>query len=141
MAKFTDFFKNFFSNVKADPVSSAKGLLQLAAGGAAVYGMATGTVPVNTITTGFAATAIGSGIHALGTNSTTGVEIPAAIKAEESLHAAMLAVPMALSVIDQVAAIKKDAEAGQAAVQTYLNIAAAVAQMLPPAEPQQGIRG
>ena len=74
MSKFKDFLKNFLSNITADPVSSAKGVLQLASGAGAIYAMATGAAPVNAVTVGFATTAIGSGVHALGSNNAAAVE-------------------------------------------------------------------
>jgi len=120
-AKFIAFFTGFFGNVKADPMSSAKGLVQLASAGAVGYGMATGIVPINVgapMAAGFAA----SGIHALGTNTATGVEAPAAIKAEAAITQAAALTPTVLSVVDQINAIKAEADEGQKKVDTYQTI-------------------
>ena len=68
-AKITAFFKNFFRNAAADPVSTGKGAVQIAAGGAAVYGMATGKVPVNEMTVGFVTATTASGLHAIGSDT------------------------------------------------------------------------
>lgn len=117
-AKIGAFFKSFFHNIAADPVSSIKGVAQLAAGGAACYGMATGTVPVN-IGAPIAAGFVSGGLHALGTDSL----IP-------SINIAAAVTPQALTVADHYNEIK--AQAGQAqavlaAVNEGVGILAAIA--------------
>ena len=134
-SKIGAFFKGFFGNVAADPVSSLKGVVQLAASGAACYGMATGVVPVN-VGAPMAASFAASGIHALGTNSQTGVESAGAAKTEALINQAAAAAPVALSVVDQVAAIKAEADAGQKKIETYQAIASALAAIVPaPVQP------
>lgn len=125
------FFSSFFGNVKADPVSSLKGAVQLATAGAAAYGMATGAVPVNSATILAVSSFAASGIHGLGTNTATGVEMPAAKESEKTVMGAAILAPVALSLADQVAAVKQTADAGQQATA----ILAALAQVLPPVAP------
>lgn len=125
------FFKNFFTNVKADPASSAKGLVQLAAAGAACYGMATGMVPIN-VGAPMAASFAASGVHALGTNTATGVESAPAVKLEATIDQAATLTPTVLSVIDQVNAIKTQADEGQKKIDTYQAVIGALAAVVPP---------
>ena len=133
-AKIKAFFCGFFGNVAADPVSSIKGVVQLAAAGATCYGMATGAVPI-AAGAPLAASFAASGVHALGTNTATGVETPVAIKTEAAIQAVTAFVPVALSVVDQVAKIKAEADDGQKKIDTFQAITAALAQVLP-APPQ-----
>ncbi len=66
---FASFFRNFGHNFKADPASSLKGIVSLAAAGATAYGMVTGKVPVNELSLGAASAMATSGIHALGSDT------------------------------------------------------------------------
>lgn len=132
------FFASFFQNIAADPVSSAKGLTQLASAGSACYCMAIGTVPINQLSIMAAIALAASGIHALGTNL-TGVTLPAVATAETALEEVSAAVPVALSIADQVAAMQKEAEAGQGKVDAFATVAAALASIIPtpaPAPPE-----
>lgn len=131
LGKIIAFFTGFFGNVKADPVSSAKGAVQLAAAGATAYGMATGVVPIN-VGAPMAASFAVSGVHALGTNSATGVELPAAAKAEAILAAAPGATTTVLSVVDQVAALKAEADDAQKKIEAFQAIEFEIAKVLPP---------
>jgi len=63
------FFRNFLSNLSADPVSTAKGIVQLAGAVATVYGMTTGKVPVNELSLSATSAMTASGLHALGSNT------------------------------------------------------------------------
>jgi len=133
-SKIFAFFTSFFTNVKADPMSSAKGLVQLASAGAVGYGMATGIVPVN-VGAPMAASFAASGIHALGTNNTTGVEAPAAVKAEAAITQAAALTPTVLSVVDQIKAIKAEADEGQQKVDAYQTVLAVLTAVAPPKPP------
>lgn len=133
-AKILSFFTSFFTNVKADPVSSAKGVVQLASAGAVGYGMATGIVPIN-VGAPMAASFAASGIHALGTNSATGVEAPAAVKAEAAIDLAAALTPSVLSVVDQINAIKAQADEGQQKVDAYQTVLAVLTAAAPPTRP------
>jgi hypothetical protein len=130
--KFAAFFKGFFGNAKADPVNTVKGVVQLAAAGAAVYGMATGIVPVP-IGAPVAASFATSGLHAIGTNTVTGVTQPEAVKASADIQTVAALVPTGLSVVDQIKSIKAEADAGQKKIDTYQAVTAALAAMAPPA--------
>jgi len=129
--KLAAFFKGFFGNVKADPVSTTKGVVQLAAAGATAYGMATGTVPVTELTTGFVAATAASGIHALGTNTATGVTQPEAVKAAEAITTAAAMVPTVTGIVDQVTAMKAAADDGQAKVEAFQAVSQALQQVIP----------
>jgi hypothetical protein len=61
-----NFFRNFFANLKADPVSTGKGAVYLAAAAGIGYGMATGAIPVNELSLGTAGSLATGGVHALG---------------------------------------------------------------------------
>jgi len=128
--KIGSFFTNFFTNVKADPVSSVKGLVQLAIAGGTCYGMATGAVPI-AIGAGIAGSAASSGILSLGTNNTTGVVAPVAQKAANLVNEAAAVAPTATNVVDQMAAIKKAADDGQKSIDTFQQVSAAIAQLAP----------
>jgi hypothetical protein len=133
-SKLAAFFKGFFHNVAADPASSVKGVVQLGAAAAVGYGMATGIVPIP-VGAPMAASFATSGIHALGTNSATGVEAPAALKTEAAIETVTGLVPNVLSVVDQVSAIKAEADAGQKKIDIYQAVATALAQIVPPPAP------
>lgn len=137
-AKIKSFFSNFFGNVKADPMSSLKGAAQLAAAGATCYGMATGVVPMAPTAIGTAAAFTASGIHALGTNTTTGIESPEAVKAEAAVQTAASLAPVGLSVVDQIAAMKKDADDGQQKIDQFAAVTSALATVMPPAKATEG---
>ncbi|NVO00017.1 MAG: hypothetical protein HXX17_11880 [Geobacteraceae bacterium] len=102
MSKFASFFKNFFRNIAADPVSSVKGVLALAASGATVYGMTTGAVPVNAASIGAASTFAANGLHALGTG-------PVTDKAADVIQSAAALSTSALTVADHYEEIRKQA--------------------------------
>jgi hypothetical protein len=133
-AKIKAFFGGFFGNVAADPVSTIKGVVQLASAAAVGYGMSTGAVPI-AVGAPMAASLAASGVHSLGTNTTTGVEAPAAVKTEAAIQTVTAFAPTALSVVDQVAAIKSAADDGQKKIDTYTAILSALASVLPPPTP------
>ena len=124
-AKIKAFFGGFFGNVAADPVSTVAGAAMVAGG---AYAICVAPTPA---TIGLAAPLIVKGIHSLGTNTATGVEQPAAIKTEAAIQTVQALAPTALSVVDQVAAIKAEAEAGQKKIDTYTAITAALAAIVP----------
>lgn len=111
--KIGEFIKSFFRNIAADPVSSLKGVVALAGAGATCYGMATGTVPINSLSIGAASSLATSGLHALGTDA-TGTTAPAVLQAEELVQSAAALTPTALTVSDHFQEIKKQAGAAQA---------------------------
>ena len=129
--KIKGFFGSFFHNIVADPVSTAKGVVQLAAAGAACYGMVTGVVPVNQVSTGFAAAAAASGLHALGTDTTTGTTAPAIVKAEELIQTAAAVTPQALTIADHYQAIKDQAGQAQAILNAATEAATALSTLSP----------
>jgi ABC-type uncharacterized transport system permease subunit len=110
-----NFFTAFFHNMQADPVSTYKGLVQLASASAACYGMATGTVPVNQLSIGTTTALLASGLHAIGTDSTTG-------KTDESVT----------DVVELIARMKEDAAKGQSAVAQFESITKAVSEVITP---------
>jgi hypothetical protein len=129
MSAFGAFFKNFFHNVAADPVSTTKGLVQLASAAGVGYGMAMGVIPLN-IGVPMCASFATSGVHALGTNTATGTTDATAPKVEAIIQTAAAATPVALGLVDQVAAMKKEADNGQSKIDQYQAIAAAIGPIL-----------
>lgn len=129
-AKIGSFFKNFFSNAKSDPVSTLKGIGELAAAGGVCYGMATGVLPVS-VGAPMASGLAGAGIHAIGTDSTTGKIQPTAEKTEALVQVVGALAP---SVVDQVVAIKAESDKGQRAVDTYRAVQEALGQIIPPTD-------
>lgn len=130
--KIVRFFKGFFGNVKVDPMSSLKGVVELAAAGATCYGMATGVVPTNAMSMGFASSSTVAGIHALGTNNTTSIESPVVAKMEQVVGLAANVAGATLSVVDRVTAMKAEADEGQRKVDTYNAVTQALAAIVPP---------
>lgn len=130
--KFLAFLTGFLHNVVADPVSSGKGLVSLAAAAGLGYAMATGGLPP-VIGIPLMSKAVSDGVHALGTNNLTGVEAPAAVKIEAGVATAAGLAPVVLSLADQVAAMKLEASAGQSKVDAYAALAESLAGVLPPA--------
>jgi hypothetical protein len=120
-SKFFAFFKGFFGNVAADPVSTVAGAAMVAGGAYAIY-----TAPTPA-TIAMAGPLIAKGIHSMGTNTATGVEQPEAVKAEAVITQAAALVPVGMGIADQVAAIKATADKGQEATA----ILAAITQALP----------
>ncbi|NVO07833.1 MAG: hypothetical protein HXX19_18770 [Rhodoferax sp.] len=118
MSKFVSFFRNFFRNIAADPVSSAKGVVAIAAAGATVYGMTTGVVPVNAASIGAVGTFATNGIHALGTG-------PVTDQATAAIQSAVAIAPQALTVADHYEEIRKQAGNAQA-ILSAVNEGAAV---------------
>jgi hypothetical protein len=133
-AKIKAFFGGFFGNVAADPMSTAKGLVTIAGAAGVGYLAATGAIPIPTAVA-VAGPMVVSGVHALGTNTVTGVEAPAAVKTEAAIQTVQAFAPTALSVVDQVAAIKSAADEGQKKIDTYTAILSALASVLPPSPP------
>jgi hypothetical protein len=129
-AKFASFFTNFFCNFTADPVSSAKGVALLTCAAGTCYGMATGKVPLNIgipTASGFAV----SGVHALGTNTTTGVECSTAAKIEQLIGQAAALTPPALTITDHYNAIKDQAGQAQAILSAAADAANALSALSP----------
>lgn len=89
-AKIAAFFRSFFTNAAADPVSTGKGLVQLATAGGVAYSLATGKLAPDATNVGFVTAATASGLHAIGSNTAavkveqTGQEISATIQTVES---------------------------------------------------------
>jgi hypothetical protein len=142
--KIGSFFKNFFSNIVADPISSMSGVGKIAAGGAAAYGMATGMIPVNTATVTGAAGMVTSGLVSLGTNHTTGQVNPTIEKiAGVELKAATVALqvdPLAQSVMTAINAKGEAASAAakiMAANDAIQSIAASVQSQAAAAPPEK----
>lgn len=135
--KIAAFFRNFFVNAAADPVSTGKGAVQLAAAGATAYAMATGKLPVNEVSVGFVTAASASGLHAIGSNTAatkveqTGQEITATVQAFES-QAAMVS--------NLYQSIHKEVTSAQAAITAAQSGAADLAAIVPPpaAAPEAG---
>lgn len=133
--KILSFFRNFFTSAKNDPVSTGKGIVQLAAGGAAVYGMATGKVPVNQMTVGFATASAASGLHAIGSDNT-------ATTIEQAGQAVQAVATQAETVNSLYQGIRQEVEAAQAVLDTASKGVADLATIVPiGAEPKEGIRG
>lgn len=112
--KIAAFFRSFFTNAKSDPVSTSKGIVQLAAAGATAYGMATGKVPVNEMTVGFATATTASGLHAIGSDT-----------------AAAAVVNTAQSVAERYQTIKADVATAQAVIDAASNGVAELAEVVP----------
>jgi hypothetical protein len=108
-----NFFKNFFKNIAADPVSSVKGVANLIVAGGTCYGMATGVIPTN-VGIPLASKATVDGIHALGTDNSTGKVDPIAEKAAEAVQLAAAVTPGAMTINDHYNEIKKQAGQAQA---------------------------
>lgn len=125
-SKIGSWFKSFFGNIAADPVSSLKGIVSLAAAGATCYGMATGTVPINQLSIGAASALTTHGLHALGTDATTGktdAVIDAAIQAAQM---AASAAPTVMTITDHYNAIKDQTGQAQAILAAATEAAAAL---------------
>jgi len=100
-------------------MSTGKGVVQLASAGVAVYGMATGTVPVNEATIMFTGAMATSGIHAIGSDTS---------KVEAVTQKAINVV----NVVDQVAVMKKEAEDGKKKVEAYAEVSKIVNNIVNP---------
>ena len=124
-SKIKSFFSSFFHNVAADPVGSAKGIVQLGAAGAACYGMATGVVPVE-VGAPMAASFAASGLHALGTDTATGATAPAITQTEQIIQTAAAAVPQALTIVDHYKAIQEQTGQAQAVLAAATEAATAL---------------
>jgi hypothetical protein len=134
-AKIKAFFGGFFGNVKADPVSTGKGLVSLAGAAGIGYLAATGAIPIP-VAVSVAGPMAASGIHALGTNTLTGGETPTAIKTEAAIQTVQALAPTVLSAVDQITAVNKEAaDASQKKVDLFLAITAALASTVPPVVP------
>jgi len=134
------FFKNFGKNVKADPVSSLKGVAQLAAGGMACYGMATGAVPIN-VGAPMAAGLVTSGIHALGTDSTTGQLAPAADAATQVVQIAAAETPTVMTAVESYKQLAAEASAAKEKLDQFQAVSMALNSALSAAQPIQGQPG
>jgi hypothetical protein len=126
-SKIKGFFGSFFHNIVADPASSAKGVVQLAAAGAACYGMATGVVPIN-VGAPMAASFAASGVHALGTD-TSGSTAPAAAKVEQLIQEAAVIAPQAMTINDHYQAIQQQTGQAQAVLAAATEAATALSAM------------
>jgi hypothetical protein len=120
-AKFAAFVRNFFRSAKADPVSTGKGIVQVAAGTAISVAVAKGQLPANELTTGSATALITSGLHAIGTDA-------AAITGP---------IVQAQAVAEHYKEIKR--QQGEAAA--VLNAVAEGAALIAPPTRSEGIRG
>lgn len=130
MNTFGSFFTNFFKNFKADPASSLKGAVQVAAAGAVGYATATGKLPM-TAGVPLVSSLLTSGVHAMGSNTAQITALDPVMRISEGL-------PQVLSIAEQIAAFKKQAESGQKSVDTYMQIVAAVAPVIMPTQPEGG---
>lgn len=136
-SKIKAFFSGFFHNAASDPVNTAKGIVQIAAAAGTVYAISTGALPVQAGVPLASALAV-SGLHAVGTDTTTGVTAPAEQKAIDTITAVSAAAPAALSLVDQVKVLKSQADAAQGDIQTaqgkilaYTQLATMVAAAMP----------
>lgn len=139
-AKIGNFFKGFFGNIAADPVSTMSGVGKIVAGGAAAYGMATGVIPANTVSGTAVAGMIMSGVVSLGTNHTTGVVDPTIAKVaaaeEKGVNVALAIDPLAKQVSEAIKAAGDQASTAAkiaAAAQAVQAITAAI-----PESPKEG---
>lgn len=132
-AKIASFFASFFHNAKTDPVNTAKGIVQLAAAGGVAYAMSTGGItPVEGVS--LASTLAVSGLHAIGTNTTTQQVTPAAQQVIDTIVAANTVAPQALDLVAQVKQMRDEADTAQGKVLAYSQLAAALASALPAPE-------
>lgn len=122
--KIGKFFKDFFKNVAADPVTTVSGLAKIAAGGAMIY-----AAPANVSGDVAAAGLITSGLVSLGTDHTTGQVNPTVAKAaadEQKLAAAAMTVdPLVKQVKDAI-----DAAGEQANTAARIQAAAVAVQKI-----------
>lgn len=133
MSKFSSFFSNFGKNVKADPLSSIKGLVSLVAAGAVGYGMATGKVPVNQLSLGTISALATSGVHALGTGP-AGSD-PAATAVISTLETVTAIAPATLTIADHYEEIRKESDKATAVLAAATEVLTALSQQAPvPAE-------
>ena len=123
-SKICSFFGSFFHNVASDPMSTVKGVVQLAAAGATCYGMATGIVPINTVSTGFAASAAVGGLHAMGSDNVTVVN---------AIATASQMTPAVMTITDHVKAIQAQAGSAQAVMAAVADAQSLLAQVAPTA--------
>jgi ABC-type uncharacterized transport system permease subunit len=122
--KIGEFVRNFFKNISADPVSTMKGFAQIAGGCSAIYGMVTGSVEVNSLSVGAACALIASGIHALGTNVLNNVDTRSI---ENVVNTVAVVAP---TIVEQVAAMKADAEAGQKKIDAFQAVSNALNEVV-----------
>jgi len=125
-----NFFTNFFKNAAADPTSTMVGISKLSSAAAICYGMSNGAVPVNALSIGAAASMVAGGVHNIGTN-TSGVTSAPASAVESAMAVVTQAAPVAMSVVDQLAAMKTAASNGQKQVDLFNAVTTAIATVIP----------
>jgi len=129
-AKIAAFFASFFHNAKTDPVNTVKGIVQVAAAGGVAYAMTTGVVPLQAGIPLVSTLAV-SGLHAIGTDTTTKTVTPAAQQVIDTITAANQIAPDTLDIVEQLKAARDDASKAQDKVLAYSQLAAALAATLP----------
>lgn len=113
-AKIAAFFRSFFTNAAADPVSTGKGLIQLATAGGVAYSLATGKLAPDATNVGYITAATASGLHAIGSN-----------------NAAAAVVNTAQSVAERYQSIKADVATAQAVINAASNGVVELAEVVP----------
>jgi hypothetical protein len=92
-------------------------------------------VPVNSLSIGTVSALATNGLHALGTDATTGATAPEITKATDLIQGVALAAPQALTIADHCEAIRKEAGNAQAILAAVNEAAAGLNALTVPASP------
>jgi TctA family transporter len=133
LANIEAWFKGFWTNIVAEPVSSIKGLLALCVAGFIGYSIFEKTLPLNALTEIAIAYFIVSGIYGLGTPSIHTFFNNIITKIEDAASLEPKGTAPVGSIADQLVAMKSEALASQA---KYQKVVSDIAIITEPSTPK-----